>query len=59
MERKWAVLTNTALGITMATMGSILLSATPGSGTAVAALMMAFGAVRAVGAAMMMAKAPR
>jgi hypothetical protein len=59
MEHKWAVLTNTALGVMMATMGSILLSVTPGSGTAAAALMMAFGAVRAVGAAMMMAKAPR
>jgi len=48
MEHKWAVLTNTALGVMMATMGSILLSVTPGSGTAAAALMMAFGAVRAV-----------
>jgi len=43
------------LGFAIFTVGSILLSVTPGSGTAAAALMIAFRAVQAVGAAMIMA----
>ena len=43
------------LGFATFTAGSVLLSTTPGSGTAAAALMIAFRAVQAVGAAMIMA----
>ncbi|MGC9178417.1 MAG: MFS transporter, partial [Conexivisphaera sp.] len=43
------------LGFATFTAGSVLLSVTPGSGTTAAALMIAFRAVQAVGAAMIMA----
>ncbi|MGC8555797.1 MAG: MFS transporter [Conexivisphaera sp.] len=43
------------LGFAIFTAGSVLLSATPGSGTLAASLMIAFRAVQAVGASMIMA----